>query len=181
MNQTAHKVVFVDRDGTINVDHGYVHRVDDWEFTDRAAEALKRLRAVGYKLAVVTNQSGIARGYYTAEMMHELHKHMEAELAKEGAGVDVVAFCPHDRDSTCECRKPNIDMARHAEHILGPIDYAQSWTVGDKEADIQFGRTAGTRTALIRSEYWTEEGLKQQPDLVVDSLWEFTQRIASEK
>jgi D-glycero-D-manno-heptose 1,7-bisphosphate phosphatase len=169
------KVIFLDRDGTINVDHGFVYKIEDWEFTDRAPEALQLLQAAGYQLAIVTNQSGIARGLYTEEDMRHVHEHMREQLAKEGVTIAAIALCPHNRDSTCDCRKPKAGMAKQIEETIGTIDYQNSWTIGDKEADMGFGKNAGTKTALIKSKYWNEGELSEQPDLIVDSLYEFAQ------
>ncbi len=126
-------MAFLDRDGTINVDRGYVHRIDDWEFTPGCVEALGALRTLGFQLAVVTNQSGIAAGKYTVEHARRLHEHMCYELSLSGVHVSAVVYCPHATDACCECRKPRTGMARQVEAILGlPIDYAASWTIGDK-------------------------------------------------
>lgn len=176
----ATKVVFLDRDGTINVDDGYVYKIADWQFTPQAPEALKSLQDAGYALAVITNQSGIARGLYTQENMQELHRYMTSQLAERGVTIDAIAVCPHDRDQNdCECRKPRIGMARQIEQVIGDIDYPNSWTVGDKEADVGFGKNAGTKTALIRSKYWKEGQVTEQPDMIVNSLYEFAQNIIS--
>lgn len=164
------KVVFLDRDGTINVDKGYVFRREDWQFTPDAPAALKRLADAGFVLAVITNQSGIARGYYTAADMRALHEYMAEELEKSGVHIAAIAFCPHDRDSTCDCRKPNPGMVKHIEEQVGAIDYAASWTVGDKTADLMFGKNIGTHTALLRSQYWNKEDLTVEPDVIVDTL-----------
>lgn len=167
------RVVFLDRDGTLNVDRGYVHKADAWEWVEGAVDALELLQREGYALAIVTNQSGIAHGLYTEEQMHQLHRFMNEELQKRGIHIDAIAFCPHGRDqNTCDCRKPDIGMAKQIEELLGDIDYANSWTVGDKEADMAFGKNAGTKTALIRSEYWKQEDLSEQPDAIVGSLLE---------
>lgn len=175
----AARVIFLDRDGTINVDHGYVHTIAKWEFTPQAVEALKLLQDAGYVLAVVTNQSGIARSLYPETDMQQLHAYLLSETAKAGVIIAAIAHCPHDRDSTCECRKPEIGMAKQIEAQVGPIDYAASWTIGDKEADAQFGRTAGTKTALVKSQYWQPEKLTIKPDLVVESLYEFATLITN--
>src|SRR5262245_6668268 len=99
------KVAFLDRDGTLNVDHGYVYRVSDWQFTDRAMEALQWLKSAGFRLALVTNQSGIARGFYRLQDMLVLHEHMQAQLSVAGLSLDAVAFCPHGEIPPCDCRK----------------------------------------------------------------------------
>ena len=173
------KVIFLDRDGTINVESekGYVDKISEWQFTPQAPEALTTLQAAGYALVVITNQSGIARRLYTEEDMNHLHEHMEEQLAKEGVKLAAVAFCPHDRNSICDCRKPNIGMAQQIEQKIGAIDYANSWTIGDKVADIGFGKNAGTKTALIRSKFWSESDVSETPDMIVDSLYDFARRI----
>lgn len=172
------KVIFLDRDGTINVDHGYVHHEEQWEWIPGTYEALQRFRDAGYALAVITNQSGIAHGLYEERDMHALHDFMNAELKENGIVLDAVAFCPHGRDdNNCDCRKPGIGMARQIEEKLGEIDYKHSWTIGDKEADVGFGKKAGTKTALIRSQYWKEGELAEQPDVIVDSLKEAADAI----
>jgi D-glycero-D-manno-heptose 1,7-bisphosphate phosphatase len=175
------RVVFLDRDGTLNVDHGYVHEADKWEWVPGALDALVALQKAGYALAIVTNQSGIAHGLYTEEQMHELHVFMNKELQDSGIHIDAIAYCPHGRDErVCDCRKPDIGMAKQIEATLGPIEYGNSWTVGDKEADMLFGKTAGTKTALIRSKYWNEDGLSQKPDIVAGSLAEAARFILSQ-
>lgn len=176
--QPANKVIFLDRDGTINVDHGYVYTKEAWEFTAQAPEALKMLQEAGYILTIITNQSGIAHGLYEEKDMKQLHEYVVQQLQEHGVTIGAIAFCPHGRDQAeCDCRKPKSGMTRQIEQQIGAIDYANSWTVGDKEADLGFGKNAGTKTALIRSTYWLEKNLTDQPDMIVDSLYEFAQRI----
>jgi len=172
------RVIFLDRDGTLNVDDVCVYEIEKWEWTSGAIDALKILQNAGYKLAVITNQSGIGHGIYTEHDMHVLHEYMNNELEKHGVHLDVIAFCPHARDDkTCDCRKPNTGMVRQVENIISDIDFANSWTIGDKEADVLFGKKIGTKTALIRSKYWGKEDLSAQPNLVVESLEEATEKI----
>lgn len=172
------KVIFLDRDGTLNVDHGYVHNKDSWEWIPGAHEALEHFQKAGYALAIITNQSGIAHGLYEERDMHILHEFMNTELAAKGIHIDAIAFCPHGRDeNNCDCRKPGIGMTRQIEEKIGRINYHKSWTIGDKEADLGFGKKAGTKTALIRSRYWKEEELVQQPDIIVDSLLDAAEHI----
>jgi D-glycero-D-manno-heptose 1,7-bisphosphate phosphatase len=178
---TPAKVIFLDRDGTINVDQGYIYRASDWEFADRAPAGLKKLQEAGYRLAVVTNQSGIGRNYYSIEDMEALHAHMKRELAKHGVTLDAIAFCAHAPEEKCACRKPETGMTRQVEEQLGEIDYARSWIVGDKEADLKFGTSLGMRAALIRSRYWQEDELSEKPAVIVDSLLEAAKEIVSGK
>lgn len=167
------KVIFLDRDGTLNVDHGYVNEREQWEWVPGAIEGCKKFQDAGYALAVVTNQSGIAHGMYTEEDMHKLHELMERDLAEHNVHLAAIAFCPHSRKvSECDCRKPELGMAKQVEAKIGKIDYANSWMVGDKDKDLLFGKNAGTHTAIIRSKYWEEGKLPVEPDVIVDSLLE---------
>ena len=178
MSNSACKVVFLDRDGTINVDHGYVYHVDDWELTDDAAEAIAMLQSAGFRLAVVTNQSGIASGKYSKSDVDRLHDHMLGELALAGATIDAIAVCPHASDDDCDCRKPKTGMAAQiAAQLNQPIDYERSWTIGDKLSDVGFGAALGTSTALIRSRYWDVDALNVKPTLIVDSLFGAAEQI----
>ena len=175
------KVVFLDRDGTINVDHRYLSRVDQWQYTDGALPALHSLQSAGYALAIVTNQSGIARGYYTEADLHILHQHMHQTAAEYGVTFDAVAYCPHGPDDACLCRKPNTQMSQLVEEQLGcPIDYPNSWTIGDKPSDINFGKSLGTHTALITSNYWSPAELTQQPNIIAESLRQATTQLLGE-
>lgn len=165
------KVVFLDRDGTINVDHGYVHRVEDWRFTERAIDAIRRLRTASFRIAVVTNQSAVAGGRYSVADILRLHEFVARQLEAEGAQVDTWVFCPHARDAGCECRKPRIGMAHEVERRLGgAINYSQSWMVGDKPSDVEFGQTLGMATVLLTSRYWTWEERRCEPTIVAGSL-----------
>lgn len=173
------KVVFLDRDGTINVDKGYVHTIGQWEWQPNAQAALKMLQTADYQLAIVTNQSGVGHELYTEEAMHVLHDHMIDELKKTDVTFAAIEYCLHRRDGTCECRKPGTTMAHAIEKKVGDIDYAESWTIGDKIADMQFGKNLGTKTALIRSRYWDEETLPAKPDIIVSSLFEAAETICN--
>lgn len=171
------KVVFLDRDGTINVDRGYVSLVEDWEFEDGVIQALTALQAAGFTLAIVTNQSGIGRGMYEEDAMHKLHAHMNKLLADAGVTIHALAYCPHAPEDNCECRKPQPGMAKIIERQIGAIDYANSWMVGDRPADVGFGKAIGAKTALIKSSYWNENDIKLAPDIVVSSLFEAVPEI----
>ena len=172
------RVIFLDRDGTLNVDRGFVHRVEDWEFTYRAPEALRDLRAAGYTIALVSNQSGIGRGYFTREDVDRLHAHVQRCLADHSVRLDALAICPHVPEAACACRKPGTGLARQIEGQLpDPVDYRASWVIGDKVSDVQFGKALGTRTALLSSPYWCQDELEDQPDVVAESLYAATQAI----
>lgn len=171
-------VAFLDRDGTINVDKGFVHKISQWEFVPRAIPGLQLLQRAGYTLAIVTNQGGIAHGMYTQEDVEELHKFMLEELAKHDINIAAVTYCPHRRDQNdCGCRKPATGMARQIEAQIGEIDYSQSWMIGDKFTDLGFGQNLGIKTALIHSRYWTEKEIVLPPTCIVADLYDATEQI----
>lgn len=169
------KVAFLDRDGTINVeieDREYVYTLEDWEWEEGAIEALKKLRDAGFVLAIVTNQSGIGHGFYTEQDMQKLHEFMVSELKKHDVSFAHIAYCKDKRDSGCECRKPNIGMAKEIEKVVGPIDYENSWMFGNNIKDMQFGKNIGAHTALIPCFQWDVDDLEEQPDIIAGSLAE---------
>jgi D-sedoheptulose 7-phosphate isomerase/D-glycero-D-manno-heptose 1,7-bisphosphate phosphatase len=150
--------VLLDRDGTIIVDSGYVGAVDDVVFLDGAIEAIARLNAAGIPVAVVTNQAGVARGYYELEDVELVHKHMAAEMARFGAHVDAWFYCPYHPDGTVRPftrasadRKPGPGMALAAASNLD-LDLSTSWVVGDSEADLGMARAVGARAFLVSEE-----------------------------
>ena len=143
------KAVFLDRDGVLNVDVAYLYKVSDLRWIDGAKEALAYLCQQGYKLFVVTNQSGIARGYYTVKDMNALHNHMQDELKQCGANIEKFYYCPHHPQGAlpeytmeCSCRKPQPGMILHAFDEYD-LDKAQSFLIGDKDSDIEAAERAG--------------------------------------
>jgi D-glycero-D-manno-heptose 1,7-bisphosphate phosphatase len=139
----VNKAVFLDRDGTINVDRHYVYKLEDFEFLPGVPQAIKFLNDAGYKVIVVSNQSGIARGFYTAADVEKLHGYIDGELAKHGARIDAYYICPHHPDFTgeCECRKPKTGLVERAVREF-EIDVSLSYMVGDKESDEECARNA---------------------------------------
>jgi D,D-heptose 1,7-bisphosphate phosphatase len=140
---------FLDRDGTLNEDTGFVHRAADFRWLPGAVNAIRRLNDAGYYVFVVTNQSGIARGMYDEAAVHDLHDWMKTQLRAAGAHIDDIRYCPHYPDATiaryrmaCSCRKPKagmiLDLMDH-----WPIDAASSIMIGDKDIDVAAGRAAG--------------------------------------
>jgi D-glycero-D-manno-heptose 1,7-bisphosphate phosphatase len=115
----SRRVVFLDRDGTLNEDSRYVHRIADWRFTPQAVGAVRMLRDAGFAVALVSNQAGIARGLFTAAAVDELHAQVRELLVRGGADLDAVAYCPHGPDEGCDCRKPRTGLAREVERQLG--------------------------------------------------------------
>jgi D-glycero-D-manno-heptose 1,7-bisphosphate phosphatase len=160
---------FLDRDGVLNVDRGYTHRPDDLEMIPGAAEAVRLLNEAGYYVFVVTNQSGVARGFYPEAAIDQVHKHMQGILKKEGAHIDAFYYCPHHPDGTvkefaisCRCRKPGPGMLEQAAHDW-PIERSRSFLIGDKDHDlaaaqafhirgIKFDARTGSLVDMVRKE-----------------------------
>jgi D,D-heptose 1,7-bisphosphate phosphatase len=145
------KAIFFDRDGTLNVDVHYLHDPADFLWIEGAIEAIRWANVHGYLVIVVTNQSGIARGYYDEAAMHRLHDWMNAELAAHGAHIDAFYYCPHHTEGvvsayarSCDCRKPAPGMILRAmaEHEIDP---AVSWMFGDAQRDVAAAENAGVR------------------------------------
>lgn len=129
------KAVFLDRDGTINVDHGYVCQIEKFEFIDGVIEGLQRLQELGFLLIIVTNQSGIARGYYTEEQFNRLTEQVNAILKSRGVYITDVFHCPHLGEE-CDCRKPKTALFYQAQEKY-QIDFSRSYAIGDKMRDLQ--------------------------------------------
>lgn len=169
--------IFLDRDGTINVDHGYVIEIDDFQFIDGAIEAMQELKKMGFALVVVTNQSGIARGKFTEDQFMRLTEWMDWSLADRDVDLDGIYFCPHHPDAVteeyrqdCDCRKPKPGMLLEAQEYLN-IDMAASYMVGDCAKDMLAGKAAGVgTTVLVRTGKAVQEQDKEQADWVIDSL-----------
>jgi D-glycero-D-manno-heptose 1,7-bisphosphate phosphatase len=158
---TLRKAVFLDRDGTINEEKNYLHRVEDFAFIPGVPQAIRRLNEAGYLVIVVTNQSGVARGYFELADVEALHAHVKGLLASEQAHIDGFFICPHHPEAgrglwrrECDCRKGQPGMLLQAAGELH-IDLGRSFMVGDKVADIEAGRRAGCTPLLVLTGYGT--------------------------
>jgi len=150
INQNKNRALFMDRDGTINIDNGYTYKSEDLKFIDGIPELIKRYNAEGYKIIVITNQAGIAKGYYTINDMHKFHDYMDRQLEKYGAYIDAYYYCPHhpDINGECNCRKPNTGMIDDAIEDFN-IDITKSVLFGDKLTDLEAGEKCELKSFYI--------------------------------
>jgi len=148
ISRLNNRAVFLDRDGTIMEDANYVGDVDRVIVIPGAAEALKRLADAGYRLLVVTNQSGVGRGYFTREAVEQIHAHLDEQFGKSGVIFDRYYVCPHHPEDHCACRKPQPKFLLDAARDFG-LELSQCFMVGDRASDVQTGSHAGTQTILV--------------------------------
>lgn len=144
------RFVLIDRDGTLNVEKHYLSDPAQLELYPGAGAAIRRLNQAGFGVVVITNQSGIARGYFDMATLERIHARLHELLAAEGAHVDGIYLCPHGPDDDCACRKPLPGMVTQAvaEHGFDP---ARAFMIGDKEVDVELGRAVGAGTFLVRT------------------------------
>lgn len=183
------KAIFLDRDGTINIEKDYLHKIEELEFEKNAIKALQIFKKLGYILIVVTNQSGIARSYFSEEDLHKFNEEMNNILKENEAGIDEFYFCPHHPEKgigiykkNCECRKPNNKLIEEAIEKYN-IDRSQSYMVGDKFSDIQAGIKSKLKTILVKTGYGKKEQDKidESKTLVCENLGEFSEILRRKK
>jgi D-glycero-D-manno-heptose 1,7-bisphosphate phosphatase len=168
--------VFLDRDGTVIEEIGYLDRVERLSLYPFSIDAIRVLNRSGFRVVLVTNQSGIARGFFTEAIVDEVHRHMAALLAEGGAHIDAYYYCPHHPDGTiepyaqrCECRKPARGLVDRAVDAFG-IDPRRSFVVGDRWLDVELARTVGGRGILVRTGYGAIEERRPRPPLAADAV-----------
>jgi D-glycero-D-manno-heptose 1,7-bisphosphate phosphatase len=167
--------VFLDRDGTISEEMGYLNHIARLKIFPYAAEAIRQLNMVGIPVVVITNQSGVSRGIFPESLVHDVHKKMVAELAADGAWIDANYFCPHKKDDGCDCRKPLTGLLTRAAREQH-LDLGNSWVVGDRCADVELAHRAGSRGILVKTGYGLGEyelhatKWPKPPDAVADNL-----------
>jgi D-glycero-D-manno-heptose 1,7-bisphosphate phosphatase len=144
------RALFMDRDGTVMVDVGYPRRADDVELLPDAPSTLARLRDRGFKLVVVSNQSGVGRGLVSADEAVSVHERFVEALRECGVELDAAYYCPHAPGDGCSCRKPSPELLQRAARDLG-LDLPESFMVGDRDSDLEAGRRAGCRVIPFRS------------------------------
>lgn len=165
------RFMILDRDGVLNVEKGYLSDPDQLELMTGVPDALKRLEELGIGRIVVTNQSGIARGYFDEAALQTIHERLRQLLEAEGASVDAIYFCPHASDDDCACRKPMPQSVETAVARFG-FDPTASFVIGDRRSDIELGERVGATTFLTMQGYGSE-AVKDplvNPDYLVDGL-----------
>lgn len=176
--------VFIDRDGTINEQMGYINHISRFVLLPGSAEAIRLFNENGYLVVVVSNQSGVGRGYFPLELVNEVHDRMKTLLAGEGARVDGIFFCPHypggklpEYSVSCECRKPGTGLIKMACESFD-IDLPNSYVIGDRSTDVELARNAGARGILVKTGYgrgdleYVFPGLPFRPLHTADDLLE---------
>lgn len=165
------RYVLLDRDGTIIVDKHYLHDPDGVELLPGAAEGLRRIQDLGFGLAVLTNQSGVGRGYYDVESINACNDRMKELLTPHGVVIDGVYYCPHAPEDSCQCRKPATGMMEQAARELD-FEPSESYMIGDKKADMGVGRNTGATTILVRTGKGADQEAKcaDMADHVADDL-----------
>ena len=170
--------VFLDRDGTINVDAGYVDRLERFELYPFAIDAIRLFKRAGYLVVVLTNQAGVAQGLYGEDFVATLAQHLSDRAALGGAQIDGHYYCPHSPDAAvpkyrteCDCRKPKPGMALRAAEDLG-IDLRRSVVIGDRWRDIGVARAVGARGILVKTGYGATEALRPEAGLEADAICE---------
>ena len=187
----ARRAVFMDRDGTISEEVGYVNHVSRYRVFPFAAEAVRTLNESGWLAVLVTNQAGVARGYFKEELIGEVHKVLASELERGGARLDAVYYCPHHPSVgeppyrfDCDCRKPRPGLLLRAAQELN-LDLSRCWMVGDRFSDAELARNAGAHSALVLTGYGRGElehqsdAWPQRPELIAENLLEAVKKIVA--
>ncbi|HYY55847.1 MAG TPA: HAD family hydrolase [Pyrinomonadaceae bacterium] len=185
------RAVFMDRDGTISEEVGYVNHPARYRVFPYSAEAVRRLNEAGWLAILVTNQAGVARGYFTEDMIGAVHGALEAELGRGRARLDAIYYCAHHPSVgeppyrlDCDCRKPRPGLIRRAAEDFD-LDLSQSWMIGDRYSDVELARNAGVRSAFVLSGYgrgeleYQRRNWKSEPDLIAEDLLEAVRKIIS--
>jgi D-glycero-D-manno-heptose 1,7-bisphosphate phosphatase len=163
------KAIFLDRDGVINKEKNYLYKKEDFEFIEGVFESCRYFQEIGYQLIVVTNQSGIARGYYQEDDFHRLTNWMLEQFDNQGIKILNVFFCPHGPESTCNCRKPKPGMLLEAKEMYN-INMDSSWIIGDKEADVGAANAAGIENTILVKTGHNIDGANSNSKFILKSI-----------
>jgi D-glycero-D-manno-heptose 1,7-bisphosphate phosphatase len=187
--ETFKPAVFLDRDGTISEEVGYVNHISRLRLFPWTAEAIRKLNQAGFTVIVVTNQSGVGQGYFPENLVHEVHARIQSELKAQGARIDAFYYCPHHPNARlaayrteCQCRKPATGMLEQAARDFG-LNLRASFMVGDSTRDVECGLRAGARTLMVMTGYgrgniqYQRHALPRMPDWRVEDLREAVEAI----
>jgi D-glycero-D-manno-heptose 1,7-bisphosphate phosphatase len=185
--------IFIDRDGTLSHEVGYVNHLSRFRLLPFAVDAVRLVNRSGLLAVVVTNQAGVARGYFPPELIDEVHAALRAAMSEGGARLDGIYCCTHHPSegqppfrADCDCRKPKPGLLRRAAEELG-IDLGRSYVIGDRRADLELAWAVGARAVLVKTGYGLGEltynapSWRRAPDLVAEHLLEAVQRIVAER
>ncbi len=175
---TAGELIILDRDGVLNVDSDhYIKRPSEWQPIPGSMESLGQLAAAGYKLAVATNQSGLGRGYFDRGTLYSMHRKLRRLADRQGAQIEMIAYCPHLPGAGCDCRKPKPELLNRIMRRLG-FTAAKTWMVGDSKKDVLAAKAAGVRSVLVLSGK-SRDGAQVDADEVHQDLRSFTESLLS--
>jgi len=170
----GYRAVFIDRDGTININFGYIDKPERFKFHKGVIEGMKLLKKNGYKIIIVTNQSGIGRGFFSEKELEKIHNKMIKELSEKNINVDAVYYCPHHPEDNCNCRKPKTGLLESAVKDLD-IDIKESFVIGDRMLDMEAGDKMGCKTVLVpENKEKIDIEMKEssiKPDFVCDDFY----------
>ena len=177
-NDKRQKAVFLDRDGTLCEEVNYLSRPEDLRLFSFSAEAVRLLNENGFLVILITNQSGIARGFFDEKALNEIHAKLQKEFAESDAKLDAIYFCPHNSTDNCACRKPKIGMIEQAIEDFS-LDLENSWIIGDKAIDVETGFNAQLKTALVLTGYGNTEieKLEKKPDLMAENILQIVKSL----
>ncbi len=162
--------IFLDRDGTINLEVEYLHEPEKFQFLPKSIEGMKTFGEMGFRLIIITTQAGIGLGYFSKEDFFQVNRRMLKELSQEGVLIDRIYFCPHSLKEKCNCRKPNIGLIERAREDLN-LDLKGSWFIGDKTSDLEMARRADLRAVLVKTGYGGSDGeFEVQPEYMAADL-----------
>jgi len=183
------KAVFIDRDGTISEEVGYVNHPSRFRLYPYSSQAIKRLNDNGWLAIVVTNQAGVARGYFSEDVIKQIHRQMEEQISGASARLDAIYYCAHHPTvgefpyrQECDCRKPKAGLIKRAVSEFD-VDLESSWMVGDRYSDIELARNAGLQSAFVLSGYgrgeweYQRSSWQHQPELVCEDLLDAVNKI----
>ena len=172
------KTIFLDRDGVINKEVNYLHKIDDFEFIDGIFKTCLYFQNLGYKIIIITNQSGISRGYYSESDYHLVTQWMLSQFVKNNIYILDIFHCPHGPNSSCKCRKPMPGMFLNAK-TKHNIDMKNSWMIGDKEVDVTAANASGIKsTILVKSGHRIDES-NSNASFILDSIEQSKQIITA--